>query len=178
LINATEPFLGAQQNRPTLQIKTMRIILFYFVLFIGTAATVQGQEIHFVNYSLGEFEGAEKLSPEMSQGANGLICDYFSVEYGSNGVRYFKFTNTGDAALIIHDASSDSRNLSITWPEEPIKPGASNYVVVTYDTEELGVFTNYIKVLTNSNQPPVHLKVTGVVNPKPVSRGRNRGAAY
>jgi hypothetical protein len=149
-------------------------ILLALVIFTYSFAT-QAQEIQFQNYTLGEFEEAEKLSPDMSQGSSGLVCDYFVVENGANGSRYFKFTNVGDAPLEIFEAVSDCKCITTTCPKGAIAPGESDYIVVTYDTKLTGDFMKYIKIESNSNQPNVYLKVSGFVSSpkdksKPVSK--------
>lgn len=58
------------------------------------------------------------------------VCDYFIVENGGNGTRYFKFKNTGDTPLEVFAAVSDSKNITATCPTKPIKPGEVNYMLL------------------------------------------------
>ena len=45
----------------------------------------------------------------------------------------FKFTNTGDGLLVIHQAIASCGCTVPQYSKEPIKPGESGEIVVTYD---------------------------------------------
>ena len=46
----------------------------------------------------------------------------------------FKFKNTGDGPLVIHQAIASCGCTVPQYPKEPIKPGESGEVTVTYDS--------------------------------------------
>ena len=94
--------------------------------------------------------------------------DYGEVAQGSDGTRIFKFTNTGDAPLVIKDAKSSCGCTVPKKPEAPIAPGDSGEIAVRYDTKNrVGQFRKTITLTTNiENQPMVALKIKGNVLPK------------
>ncbi|MBL6668575.1 MAG: DUF1573 domain-containing protein [Flavobacteriaceae bacterium] len=94
--------------------------------------------------------------------------DYGEVAQNSDGSRVFKFTNTGDAPLVIKNAKSSCGCTVPKKPEGPIAPGESGEIVVRYDTKNrVGQFRKTITLTTNiENQPMVALKIKGNVLPK------------
>ena len=94
--------------------------------------------------------------------------DYGEVAQNSDGSRVFKFTNTGDAPLVIKNAKSSCGCTFPKKPEGPIAPGESGEIVVRYDTKNrVGQFRKTITLTTNiENQPMVALKIKGNVLPK------------
>jgi hypothetical protein len=47
---------------------------------------------------------------------------------------YFVFTNTGDAPLIIDEAQVACPCTKVTFPQKPVPPGATDSILVTFDT--------------------------------------------
>ena len=94
--------------------------------------------------------------------------DYGEVAQNSDGSIVFKFTNTGDAPLVIKNAKSSCGCTVPKKPEGPIAPGESGEIVVRYDTKNrVGQFRKTITLTTNiENQPMVALKIKGNVLPK------------
>ena len=94
--------------------------------------------------------------------------DYGEVAQNSDGSRVFKFTNTGDAPLVIKNAKSSCGCTVPKKPEGPIAPGESGEIVVLYDTKNrVGQFRKTITLTTNiENQTIVALKIKGNVLPK------------
>ncbi len=102
-----------------------------------------------------------------------LIIDYGSIEYNSNGVREFKFTNTGKKPLIISRAKASCGCTVPSWPKEPIMPGDSGIIKVKYSTNKVGRFTKTITVTSNAKIPSKRLTIKGTVNPKPVQQNKD-----
>lgn len=75
----------------------------------------------------------------------------------------FKFTNTGDKLLVIHQAIASCGCTVPQYPKEPIKPGESGEIIVTYDGEGKfpGHFRKSITIRTNAKQEIVRLYVEG-----------------
>jgi len=80
----------------------------------------------------------------------------------------FSFVNTGGSALLIQNVSTSCGCTSPEWTREPIAPGASGYVAVTYNPAgRPGAFRKYITVVTNGEHPTAKLAISGEVAPKP-----------
>lgn len=94
------------------------------------------------------------------------VVDYGDVAYGSDGVREFKFTNTGDDVLIVARVYSTCGCTIPEKPEEPVQPGESNVIKVKYDTKRPGPIRKTITVYTNASETPYTLKIKGKVLPE------------
>lgn len=80
----------------------------------------------------------------------------------------FKFTNTGDKLLVIHQAIASCGCTVPQYSKEPIKPGESGEIVVTYDGSGKfpGHFKKSITLRTNAKKEIVRLYVEGDMLPK------------
>ena len=75
----------------------------------------------------------------------------------------FKFTNTGDNLLVIHQAIASCGCTVPQYPKEPIKPGESGEIVVTYNGAGKfpGHFRKSITIRTNAKKEIIRLYVEG-----------------
>ena len=89
--------------------------------------------------------------------------DYGKIVKGSDGVRVFEFTNTGDAELVIANVKSSCGCTVPKKPEEPIAPGASGSIEVKYDTNRVGPIRKTVTVYSNADEPIKALKIKGEV---------------
>ena len=89
--------------------------------------------------------------------------DYGTVEKGSNGIRTFEFTNTGNAPLIISSVKSTCGCTVPKKPEAPIMPGKTGKIEVKYDTNRVNPIRKTITVLSNAETPTIALKIKGLV---------------
>jgi len=89
--------------------------------------------------------------------------DYGKIVKGSDGVRVFEFTNTGDAELVITNVKSSCGCTVPKKPEEPIAPGASSSIEVKYDTNRVGPIRKTVTVYSNADEPIKALKIKGEV---------------
>ena len=94
------------------------------------------------------------------------VIDYGKVAYGSNGVREFKFTNTGDDVLIVARVYSTCGCTIPKKPEKPIPPGETGSIQVKYDTKRPGPIRRTITVYSNASEVPQSLKIKGTVLPE------------
>lgn len=92
--------------------------------------------------------------------------DYGTIENKSDGNREFKFTNTGNAPLVITSAKGSCGCTVPTWPKEPILPGASSVIKVKYATNRTGAFSKSITLISNAvNAATKVIRIKGTVNP-------------
>ena len=75
----------------------------------------------------------------------------------------FTFTNTGNKLLVIHQAIASCGCTVPEYPKEPIKPGESGKIVVTYNGEGRfpGHFRKSIPIRSNAKQEIVRLYIEG-----------------
>ena len=89
--------------------------------------------------------------------------DYGTIQKGSDGLRVFEFTNTGNAPLVITKINSSCGCTVPEWPKEPIAPGKTGKIQVKYDTTRVGPIRKTITVLSNSDTPTKVLKIKGTI---------------
>ncbi len=89
--------------------------------------------------------------------------DYGTINKGADGVRKFKFTNTGNEPLIIKSAKGSCGCTVPTYPKEPIMPGESSHIEVRYDTNRPGEFTKTVTITTNEAVETRMLTIKGNV---------------
>jgi len=89
--------------------------------------------------------------------------DYGIIEKGSDGVRVFEFTNTGNAPLIITEVKSTCGCTIPKKPDGPIMPGETGKIEVKYDTNRVNPIRKTITVTSNADTPTVALKIKGEV---------------
>lgn len=118
-----------------------KIVLMVLVAFVGYTVQAQQAEIKFKEETI----------------------DYGTITKGSDGVRVFEFTNTGDAPLIITDVKSSCGCTIPKKPTGPVAPGASSTIEVKYNTNLMGPIRKTITVLSNASQSMVPLKIKGEV---------------
>ncbi len=89
--------------------------------------------------------------------------DYGNIAKGSDGIRVFEFTNTGDAPLVISNVKSSCGCTVPEKPKDPIAPGANGEIKVKYDTKRVGPIRKTVTVYSNATEPIKALKIKGVV---------------
>ena len=96
------------------------------------------------------------------------VHDYGEIPYNGNGDCEFVFTNTGNEPLILQKPKSSCGCTVPTWPKEPILPGESQSIKVTYRTSKVGVINKTVTVTSNAvKNPTVVLKIQGKVLEQP-----------
>jgi hypothetical protein len=91
------------------------------------------------------------------------VHDYGNIKNGANGTCTFEFTNTGNAPLIISNATGSCGCTVPTWPKEPIAPGAKGEITVKYDTKRTGEFTKTVTLTSNASETSKVLTIKGNV---------------
>jgi hypothetical protein len=107
-------------------------------------------------------------APEIS--FDKLVHDYGTVAFGGDGVCTFKFTNTGKEPLILQQPQSSCGCTVPTWPKEPVLPGASSEIQVTYNTKKVGPINKTITVRSNAKNNTIVLRIQGTVQPDPAQQ--------
>ena len=105
---------------------------------------------------------AEVAGPVVSLSSD--TFDFGNIQKGDNGTCVFELKNDGFEPLII---SKCDKTCGCTIPKcnhDPILPGETTEVEVTYDTNRIGPFQKSVKVHSNaSNTPLLVLKIKGTV---------------
>lgn len=108
-----------------------------------------------------EIQGAEG-GPVMS--FESMVVDYGTIQQNAEPLRKLKFTNTGDAPLVIQNARGSCGCTVPTWPKKPIMPGESSELEIRYATNRIGKFSKTVTLTTNEvGSEPHVVKVQGTV---------------
>ena len=93
-----------------------------------------------------------------------VVHDYGDVPYNGNGECEFRFTNTGTEPLLIQKPKSSCGCTIPSWPNEPILPGESDVIKVTYRTNRAGNINKTVTVTSNAvKNSTVVLRIKGRV---------------
>lgn len=83
-------------------------------------------------------------------------------EEKGNVTHVFEFKNTGNKPLIIVDAVSSCGCTTPNYTAQPIKPGKTGKVTVSYNPKgRIGAFRKSVKVKTNGEERVSTLVITG-----------------
>lgn len=89
-------------------------------------------------------------------------------ELGGLKTHVFSFTNNGSQPLIVSDVTTTCGCTVPEWSREPIAPGSTGTVKVTFDPKgRPGAFRKGITVNSNARESTVVLYIVGLVSPKP-----------
>lgn len=95
--------------------------------------------------------------------------DFGEIQYKGNGTYEFVFVNTGNEPLILTQPKSSCGCTVPEWPKQPILPGESNVIRVTYkNTDRPGNFNKYVTVFSNAlvnKEVKLHIKGTVLAQP-------------
>ena len=92
------------------------------------------------------------------------VFNFDTIVQKGNGEHVFRFTNEGNAPLLITSAFSSCGCVVPEWPKEPVAPNESGSIKVKYNTSKIGSFTKVIVVKSNDeNAPKTVLRINGVV---------------
>jgi hypothetical protein len=152
--------------------KTLKIILCFFVI-ISFSCThlvkkVEDQKEDRISAKLvnnpitAEKEGGTGLLPEIS--FDKLWHNFGKINQGESVSYQFIFTNTGQAELIITNAKGSCGCTVPKWPREPILPGESEEIKVTFNsTGKSGKQSKTITLVTNAIPNTIVLTVSAEI---------------
>jgi hypothetical protein len=89
--------------------------------------------------------------------------DFGEIPQGKPVSVEFAFTNTGDAPLLIADVATSCGCTASDYSKEPIAPGASSKIKVTYNAANMGAFTKTITVKFSDAEAKKVLMIKGTV---------------
>ena len=111
--------------------------------------------------------------PESQTKVNGPVArfdqtvfEFADLVQGTPGTASFVLTNDGNEPLIIASATASCGCATPAYSKEPILPGKSATISVTYNAAAAGNFTKSVTVRMNASDQPVVLQIKGKVVPK------------
>ncbi len=92
--------------------------------------------------------------------------DFGIVEEGEVVSHTYTFTNSGSETLVLSDAKGSCGCTVPSWPREPIAPGQSAEMTVTFNSKnKKGKRNQKVTVTANTNPPQTFIYLTGEVAP-------------
>lgn len=91
------------------------------------------------------------------------LIDCGQVLYQQPVTAQFELSNSGRRPLVISDVRTSCGCTEIDYPKEPIAPGDSFKVSVTYDAKTMGHFIKLASIYSNGAEEPLTLTLRGVV---------------
>lgn len=94
--------------------------------------------------------------------------DFGTIIQGEQAEYNFKFTNTGDADLLITAANASCGCTVPEYPKQPIKPGNGGFIKVKFNSDyRLDAFEKSVTITANTNPLSNVIIIKGFINPKP-----------
>lgn len=91
--------------------------------------------------------------------------DFGQINEGDVVSHTFKFTNTGDAPLIIQNASASCGCTVPSYPKQPVAPGATGEIVVEFNSaRNPGVQNKTVTITANTYPSQSRLNIKSVVS--------------
>ena len=128
----------------------MKKVIYLLGIMLLMAGVAKAQEVKAQNGPEIEFEK--------------VVHDYGNIPYNGNGECEFRFTNTGNEPLLVQKPKSSCGCTIPSWPKEPILPGETEVIKVTYRTNRVGNINKTVTVTSNAiDNPTVVLRIKGRV---------------
>jgi hypothetical protein len=96
-----------------------------------------------------------------------MVHDYGNIYKGDDGTCTFEFKNAGKADLLLTNVSSSCGCTVPEWPKEPIPPGKTSSIKVSYNTQNVGMISKSVYVTSNAEEERITLSITGSVSERP-----------
>jgi Protein of unknown function (DUF1573) len=98
-----------------------------------------------------------------------MSYDFGRITAGDKVHTRFKFTNTGQWALVIAGAQGSCGCTVPQWPKTPIKPGSSDYIDVVFDSQGKHGETKKTVIVVSNTEPKINnLIITATVIPRDI----------
>lgn len=91
------------------------------------------------------------------------IIDYGTLQQNDNGIRVFKFKNSGKAPIVISKIKTSCGCTVPTYSKAPILPGESGTIEVKYATNRLGKFSKSLTIYSNAQNQQKRIQIKGNV---------------
>ena len=96
------------------------------------------------------------------------VHDFGNMKQHGDASTEFKFTNTGNAPLIISNAKGSCGCTVPQWPKEPIMPGESSVIKVKYDSKRVGPINKSVTISSNAGEQPTKvIRIKGMIEAAP-----------
>ncbi len=154
------------------------IILAGSLLFMGCDNGKNKEKIEELEKKITQLEESQKSQPVNVQSAKKIDpanlgefkfeemeYDFGTIAQGEKIQHEFKFTNTGEAPLVISNIQASCGCTTPDWSKEPIKPGEEGYVKVSFNSaSKSGAQSPMVTITANTSPSITKLRLKGNVN--------------
>lgn len=119
--------------------------------------------------------GSQANAQEVNQDNGAILTldkvahNYGTIVQGADGECKFVVTNDGNEPLIISRCKQSCGCTVPQCPMQPIAPGKSVEIIVTYDTNRIGPINKSVTIMSNAaNEPNMVIRILGDVQAKAV----------
>jgi len=138
-----------------------KLTTLFFVFLMSSTITIMAQNATPVNQASDAVAEAPAIGPKAEWDTKTL--DLGEVKYRVKTDAEFTLTNTGNEPLLITYAKASCGCTNLKYSQEPILPGKSTKLGVTYNGSGNGDFRKSITVQTNADQGRTSLQIKGKV---------------
>ena len=100
--------------------------------------------------------------------------DFGTIDQGTKVEHVFKFTNTGDAPLVIVNAKSSCGCTVPSYPKEPVAPGDTAELLVKFNGSGKNQVSKTVTITANTAAGKETIKIKAFVNPKEGAGGAGK----
>lgn len=108
-------------------------------------------------------KGQEPVSLSSSIEWTSTIYDFGKIQQGQPVTAEFEFTNNSMVPLIINSVQPSCGCTVADYPREPIQPGKSGKIAVTFNAASKGAFQKSVLISTNATEGRASLIIKGEV---------------
>ena len=116
----------------------------------------------------------KKINGDAGIAFTDTLIEFGQMEFSSDGDREFVFANTGKVPLLVTHVKSTCGCTIPAWSEEPVMPGDSGSIKVSYDTHRVGRFKKSVYVYSNAIEGTRRLLISGEVLRQETSNLQNQ----
>ena len=92
-----------------------------------------------------------------------ITHDFGTLEVGNVKTGIFTYTNVGNRPLVLFDVIVSCDCTEVEWQKEPVMPGKTGVIKVTYTAKTPGVIAKQITVQSNAQTDRIKLQLKGNV---------------
>jgi hypothetical protein len=140
-----------QNKRTSMKIRNVIPALFISMLLLSSFSNIKAQDA---------------AKPASGIEWNSTTIDFGKIEQGKPVSAEFEFKNPTMVPLLISSVRPTCGCTIADYPKEPILPGKSGKIAVTYNAAAGGAFTKAIVVTSNATEGNTSLIIKGEVVPK------------
>jgi len=138
-----------------------KLTTLFFVFLMASTITVMAQDAAPVKQSGIALADSPTTGPKAEW--DNKTLDLGEIEYRVKTDAEFTLTNTGNEPLLITYAKASCGCTNLKYSQEPILPGQSSKLAVTYNGSGNGNFRKSITVQTNADASRTSLQIKGIV---------------